>query len=150
MPSILRSLTSMLDERPERRPCVLNCELGANEIKIALLAGGHVQRSVTPHFHFLKRSRPKRDVLAAATGIRSVAVVLSRAIRENGDYACAERTPGTVPMLHGKLPGLSLPFGLPALLLLLRGIFLFFLLDVALHLSQFEVVGEIAGELEYR
>src|SRR5882757_9868363 len=139
---------STFSECCERRCGVPYGELGAREIEVALLARGHVQGSVTLYFHFLKRSRPECDVLTAATGIRSAAVIASGTIRSNGDDPCAERTSRAMPMLHGKLLGLRLRFCLPALLLLLLGVFLFFLLNISLHLSQFRAVGEIPSELK--
>src|SRR5882757_9387922 len=53
-----------------------------------------------------------------------------------------------MPVLHGKPLNLSLQFRLPALLLLLLGILLFFLLNIALHLAELRVVGEIASQLK--
>src|SRR5712671_5315235 len=79
---------STFGECCERRCGVPNGELGAREIEVALLARGHVQGSVTLYFHFLKRSRPKRDVLATAPGIRSVAVIPSGTVRSNCDDPC--------------------------------------------------------------
>src|SRR5882757_3384096 len=99
--------TSMLHECPQRCGCVLYREFGTREIEVSLLTRGHVQGSVTAYLHFLKRSRPKRDVLTTAAGICRVAVIASGTVRSNGDDPCAERTSRAMPMLHGKLPGLN-------------------------------------------
>ena len=137
----------MLDQRSQRCRRVSDRAAAPDKIEIARLARGYVERSVTAHFDFLQRPRRKRHVLTAPARIRSAAVIMSYAVGVNRYDACTETTSRAVPMLDRKLLDLGPQFGLATLLFHLLCVDLLVLLDVILHLAQFSMLREIAGQL---
>ena len=91
-----------------------------------------MQRPVASKLGFLQRTRPKRDVLAAAFAIRGVAVVVTNAVRRYGNQARAKVLAGPVAVLDRKFLRLCRKIGLPPLFLNLFGIGLLFLMNFIL------------------